>query len=72
MTQRIELSLDQAAFEQLHKLADSKKSEVRVSREELSKLLRDYSVLLAAAHQSTGIKVIEPTIPRQRPRLGRG
>lgn len=72
MTQRIEMSLDQTAFERLHKIADGRKSEVRVSREELGKLLMDYSVLLAAVSQSTGFKVIEPTTPRQRPRLGRG
>lgn len=72
MTQEVRLLTSNDAFDQLHATADCKKTTVRVGREQLSRLLVDYSVMLAALNSSTQFRVIEPVAFRQRPRLATG
>ena len=69
MTVTVELLTTQDVFERLHKLADGKRANVSVDRDELRQLLMDHSVMLANLHSSTSFKVIEPLPKRIRPRL---
>ena len=69
MTTQINLTLPQAAYEQLYEVASGKKAQVRVNREDLLHLLLDHGIILGALTKSTSFKVNEPVAHRARPRL---
>jgi hypothetical protein len=69
MTARVDLKLDQSAFDRLHEVSDTRRSMVKVERDYLATLLMDYSVMLAALRSSGSFKVTEPESPRERRRL---
>lgn len=68
MPREITLLTAQNSFEALHKLADGRKVVVSVDRDILTHLLVDHTVLVTAC-KAAGIKVIEPTPRRDRPKL---
>lgn len=68
MAKELRLLTPLSSFEKLHKLADGRKAAVSLERDILTHLLVDHSVLVAAC-QGAGIKVIEPSPKRERPKL---
>lgn len=68
MPKELHLLTAMSDFDRLHKLAEGRKAMVSGDCVTLSQLLTDHSVLVAGC-QGAGIKVIEPTPQRSRPRL---
>ena len=64
---KLDLSLPQSSFDQLHEVSDGRKSVVRVNRADLALLLMDHSRALAAL-KDHGVTLNEPS-KRDRPRL---
>lgn len=66
MTIKVSLLTTHDAFTDLHQIADTRRSSVKVDREALLQLLIDHSVMTKALHCSNSFDVVMPVPERKR------